>query len=158
MGLGLTDSSVVSPAPVPDSAMATSAASLLQAAISSVLPASTTREVHESSEKGAPTGAEKAAASGRDAMLLLEGPKILPCEPKLTSSLHFDSFPFAFVTCLDRAIGTEDQPSAPEEQQITGAESGMDMGHLPIAEEVPVENFPLSTDKIKSAQEKLSEC
>lgn len=78
LGLGLTDSSVVSPAPVPDSAMATSAASLLQAAISSVLPASTTREVHESSEKGAPTGAEKAAASGRDAMLLLEGPKILP--------------------------------------------------------------------------------
>ena len=50
LGLGLTDSSVTSPAPGPDPAVAASAAALLQATIGAVLSAPTTEVVHVSPE------------------------------------------------------------------------------------------------------------
>jgi len=77
-----------------------------------------------SSEKGAPIGAEEAVRGGHGVTLLLEGPKIIP-----------------------------DQPLAIEEQPMTIADSGMRMGHLPVAEEAPLKDSLLSADRVKSAQE-----
>ena len=116
LGLGLIDLSVALLAPEPDSAMAASATSLLQAAIGSVLPSSTAEEAPVGSEKGALIGAEEAAPGCHGATLLLEGPKILPGKRTLISSLYFNSFPFAFFVCLDEAFGSADQPSTIEEQ------------------------------------------
>lgn len=76
------------------------------------------------SEKGAPIGAEEAVRGGHGVTLLLEGPKILP-----------------------------DQPLAIEKQPMTIADSGMGMGHLPVAEEAPLKDSLLSADRVKSAQE-----
>ena len=90
--------------------------------------------------------------------MLLEAPRILSGEPILSSPLDLDSFPFAFVVYFGETSQLAGQPQAPEEQPITGAYSRMDMGHLPIAEEVPTGDFPLSADRIKSVQENLSEC
>jgi len=145
-------------APEPDSAMAASATSLLQAAIGSVLPSSTTEEAPVGSEKGALIGAEEAAPGCHGATLLLEGPKILPGKRTLISSLYFNSFPFAFFVCLDEAFGSADQPSVTEEQPMMSADSEMEMGRLPVAEEAPSKGFMLSADWVKSAQENLSEC
>ena len=41
---------------------------------------------------------------------------------------------------------------------MTIADSGMGMGHLPVAEEAPLKDFPLSADRVRSAQEDLSKC
>ena len=105
------------------------------------------------SEKEAPIGVEEAVRGGHGVTLLLEGPKILPGKRTLISSLYVDSFPFAFFVCLDEAFGSADQPLAIEEQPMTIADSGMGMGHLPVAEEAPLKDSLLSADRVKSAQE-----
>jgi len=71
----------------------------------------------------------EAAAIEQSSMLLLEGAKNLP-----------------------------DQSSTAEEQAMTSADSRMDKAHLSVAGEIPVESFLLTTDKIRTAQEKLSVC
>ena len=101
------------------------------------------------SEKGAPIGVEEAVRGGHGVTLLLEGPKILPGKRTLISSLYVDSFPFAFFVCLDEAFGSTDQPSVTEEQPMMSADSEMEMGRLPVVEEAPLKDFPLSTDRVR---------
>lgn len=80
-------------------------------------------------ERGAVKDPGEAAAIEQSSMLLLEGAKNLP-----------------------------DQSSTAEEQAMTSADSRMDKAHLSVAREIPVESFLLTTDKIRTAQEKLSVC
>ena len=81
--------------------------------------------------------------------MLLEAPRILSGEPILSSPLDLDSFPFAFVVYFGETSRLAGQPQAPEEQPIMGADAESDVARLPIAEEVPAEDFPLSADRIK---------
>lgn len=80
-------------------------------------------------ERGAVKDPGEAAAIEQSSMLLLEGAKNLP-----------------------------DQSSTAKEQAMTSADSRMDKAHLSVAGEIPVESFLLTTDKIRTAQEKLSVC
>jgi len=104
----LTDPSITSRAPGPDSAVAASATSLLHAAIGSVLRALTTEKVHASSEKETPSGAEEAPLGRNDALLRLEAPEILSGEPILLPPLNLGSFPLALHVYLDEAPGSVD--------------------------------------------------
>lgn len=139
---------IISPEPI--SVAVASTASLLHTAICSVLPA----------ERGAVKDPGEAAAIEQSSMLLLEGAKNLPGKPILIFSLHTDIFfpvPPLFL-CLDKASDSADQSSTAEEQAMTSADSRMDKAHLSVAGEIPVESFLLTTDKIRTAQEKLSVC